>query len=177
MRRLLLLACLPACGKVNDVTGGITTGGITSANRVEHVANPDTAREVTRTDHMNGIELRAYVAGDVHDLAVPNAWGFAVRGFGEGSGVQTSAQAGWAYAWPVGRSTIFARLMFDLLSWTEVGEETTLSGLSPTADVGIAPFGHGVCISASSTWDVRLNDPDRALVGAFVGVCAGAFGR
>jgi hypothetical protein len=64
-----------------------------------------------------------------------------------------------------------------MLASKKVGEVETLSAFSPTFDVGIAPFGHGVCVSTSATWDVHFNEPDRAIVGAYVGLCGGRLKR
>jgi hypothetical protein len=179
MHRFAWLLVLPACfGKSNAMTGGVTTGAITTPMREDRVI-PGATAELTTTerDHRNGVEFRAFAANTMDDAAIPNAYGMAVRQLGEGAGIQSSIQAGWMVTHKVGSATVFGRLMFDLLSWTEIGEETTLSALSPTFDVGIAPFGHGLCVSAAATWDVKFNDPDRGLVGVFVGICGGALKR
>lgn len=175
-RRLALLALLvPACASNSGaITGGLTTGAITTPLREDHaVPVGTTGMSTIERDRVHGVEFRGFAAGAIKDVAFPNAYGFAVRQLGAGNGVQTSLQAGWMITRPVGRAMVFGRLMFDLMSWTRIGGDTTLSALSPTFDVGIAPFGHGVCVSASGTWDVRFNDPDRGLIGAFIGLCGG----
>jgi hypothetical protein len=175
MRILALLLVLPACfgkSKSGPVTGALTTGAIVTRDAPAELAG--TARAVER-DTMTGVELRGTMAGAIDEVAIPNAYGFAVRQVGEG--VQTSLQTGWMLASQVGGATVFARLMFDLLSWTKLRDDVTLSALSPTFDFGIAPFGRGICVSAQGTWDVRFNEPDRGLIGVFVGLCGGALKR
>ena len=39
-------------------------------------------------------------------------------------------------------------------------------------DLGIAPIKNGLCFSASMTYDVHFNDPDRFILGVFAGICA-----
>jgi len=183
MRGFVLIGCLVVLvgcvgkGKSSPVTGGLTTGAITEAVSGARGDPGVATMEVPgAADRTTGVELRGYMAGAIDDVAIPNAYGFAVRQLG--TGVQTSLQTGYLVALPAGRSTVFGRLMFDLLSWTRLDEDhTVLSGLSPTLDIGIAPLGHGICISASGTWDVHFNDPDRVIVGGYVGLCGGAMKR
>ncbi len=156
--------------KSSDMTGGLTTGVITAPvyaepQLVEAMTTADTGRP-------NGVELRGYVGlGALETPAIPNATGFAVRQLG--GGVQTSMQAGWMLAPRIGSATLFARLMFDVISWTDVGDETKLSAFSPTAEIGVAPWGHGLCFAGSTTWDVQFNEPDRMIVGVYAGLCGG----
>lgn len=169
----LVLALIPACAHGSgskEWTGGLTTGAITAPVHAE----PRLTEAMTSADggRPNGVELRGYFGSDLEDPAIPNATGFAVRQLG--GGVQTSFQTGWMFAPVVGGATVFARLMFDVISWTKTGDETSLSAFSPTAEVGVAPWGHGLCFAASSTWDVQFNQPDRMIVGAYVGLCGGA---
>lgn len=175
MRRLALLLVLPACWgkhKSGPVTGTLTTGAVVTREAPADVGGLALAMTDDR-DTYTGVELRAFVAGAIDEPGIPNAYGFSVRQVG--SGVQTSLQTGWMLASKVGSSMVFARLTFDLLSWTErKDQETQLSALSPTFDIGIAPFGRGICVSGSGTWDVHFNDPDRGLIGVFVGLCGGA---
>ncbi len=166
---LFASACFGRRG--GPVTGGLTTGAITAPVH-EELRDATQLALGEKQPQLTGVELRAFVAARSSDPAIPNAYGFAVRQLGEG--VQTSMQAGWTMTGKLGSAMVFGRLMFDLLSWTKLRDETTLSAFSPTADVGIAPFGHGLCVSASGTWDVRFNDPDRAIIGAFVGLCGSA---
>ncbi|MEO8702720.1 MAG: hypothetical protein ABI867_21935 [Kofleriaceae bacterium] len=175
-RIVVLLVVLAACfGKKNDVTGALTTGAVTTPMRESHVIDRGAAaKTATERDHVSGVEVRSYVATPIDDVAIPNTYGIAVRQLGEGAGVQTSIQAGYLLTHQIGRATVFGRLMMDLLSVTEIGyERYTLSGLSPTADFGIAPFGHGLCVTFSGTWDVKFDEPDRALLGLFIGICGG----
>lgn len=174
MQRLAILVLIPACfGKSNDVTGGLTTGAITAPVRESRPATAELA--MVEDERLDGVELRGFMGAAIDEPAIPNAYGFAIRQLGDG--VQTSMQAGWMLASKAGSSMVFARLMFDLLSWTKLDDDTTLSAFSPTADIGIAPFGKGICVSAAGTWDVRFNERDRPLVGIFVGLCGGPMQR
>jgi hypothetical protein len=174
VRLLVMLILAPGCfgkSRGGPVTGGLTTGAITAPIH-EELRDPAQLSTGTEEPALNGVELRGFMAAGIDDPAIPNAYGFAVRQLGDG--IQSSVQAGWAITGQLGSAMVFGRLMFDLLSWTKLHDETTLSAFSPTADMGIAPFGHGLCVSASTTWDVRFNEPDRMIVGAFVGLCGGA---
>jgi hypothetical protein len=157
--KLLVVAAVACagCAHAHHDSGGaaIMTGALVS---------PDTRNET-------GAELRIFGGFATDDPAVPNAYGFAVREVG--GDVQTIGQWGWAGATRVGSAAVFGRLMFDVISRNTIAHETTLSAFSPTADIGVAPFGHGICVSASATWDVHFDAPDRLLLGAFVGMCGG----
>jgi hypothetical protein len=118
-----------------------------------------------------GPEIRVFGGMATDDLAIPNAYAFSVRDVG--SDVQTSAQWGWAVAGELGSAKVYGRLMFDVINRNTIDHVTSLSAFSPTADLGIAPFGHGLCFSASATWDVHFDAPDRLLVGGYVGLCGG----
>jgi hypothetical protein len=102
----------------------------------------------------------------------PNTFGWQVRQLGE-EHVQYSMQAGWTVV-RQGTPMVFGRLMFDMLSWEKrMDGDNTLSAFSPTLDFGVAPWGKGLCVSASTTYDVHFDAPDRWIAGVFVGVCAG----
>jgi hypothetical protein len=121
-----------------------------------------------------GVELRAFGAVPTDDPAMPNAFGFALRQVGTDH-VERAIQLGWGGALHAGDALVFGRLMFDAVAWqprmTGGGDE--LSALSPTIDLGVAPLGHGLCVSTSATWEVHYGAPDRLLVGGFVGLCGG----
>ena len=173
MRGLSVVALLAGC-KAGPVSGGVTTGAITSP--VHGDPQLVMAEAPGASDSTNGVEFRAFMSGAFKDAAIPNAYGVSIRQLG--TGVQTSLQTGYMVALPAGSTMVFGRLMVDLLSSTRFDEDhTMLSGLSPTFDVGFAPFGHGICISASTTWDVRFNNPDRMIIGGYFGLCGGALRR
>lgn len=182
MRITILIACcvLPACfgkSKSGPVTGGLTTSAVTTTEHRDFVVPRMTTGG--DPDQLTGVELRGFVGGSFDQPAIPNAYGFTMRQLGEG--VTTSLQSGWMVALPAGASTVFGKVMFDLLSIKKVGEgdvgDTTLSAFSPTVDVGIAPFGRGICTSLSATWDVHFNQPDRAIIGVSAGLCGGRLKR
>jgi hypothetical protein len=173
MRLAVLVLVLPACfgkSKSGPITGTLTTGAIVTRDAPAEVAG--VALAMTERENMTGVELRMVAAAHLEEPGIPNAYGYSVRQVG--TGVQHSLQAGWMLAHKAGAAMLFARATFDMLSWTKRGEDVQLSALSPTAEVGIAPWGRGICVSASGTWDVYFNDPDRGLVGVFVGLCGGA---
>jgi hypothetical protein len=173
MRIACVLILLSACFKSGGaVTGTLATGAIATRDTPEL---DGIALGMTERESITGVELRAVVAGRIDEPYIPNAYGFTVRQVGEG--VQSSVTTGWMLASRVGSSTVFARVMFDLLSTTKRGDDETLSALSPTADFGIAPWGRGICIAGSGTWDVRFNQQDRGLIGVFIGLCGGPLGR
>ena len=124
-----------------------------------------------QTDTPTGVEVRAFGALDTGDPAIPNAYGFMLRDVG--GDLQYAGQWGWATATRLGSAGVYARLMFDVIERDEIDHVKSLSAFSPTADIGIAPFGHGICFSASATWDIHFDAPDRMLVGGFVGMCGG----
>lgn len=144
---------LPAC------IGGVTTGAVRATS--------------ARGDEPVGVELRMFGAGNGFDddPLMPNAYGLTYRQIGD-EHVQTAAQLGWAGALRVGRGVVFGRLMFDVLS-----SQRTLDGdrkfaaFSPTLDLGVLPVRNGLCLSASATYDIHFGDPDRWLLGAFIGAC------
>lgn len=120
-----------------------------------------------------GVEARAFGAMATNDLATPNAFGVALRQVGT-EHVERAVQLGWAGGVHAGGAFVFGRLMFDMIAWQPRmtgGDE--LSALSPTLDLGVAPLGHGLCVSTSATWEVHYGAPDRLLVGGFVGLCGG----
>jgi hypothetical protein len=179
--RLAALALsLPAC------IGGITTGAIVPLGPAASTPLPaSTAAAVTpgarytNNDAPAGVELRIFGAtgGYDHDPLMPNAYGVAYRQIGD-EHVQTAGQVGWGGAWRIGKGFMFGRLMFDLLSSQRTLDgDRKFSAFSPTFDFGVAPVRNGLCFSLSATYDVHFNDPDRVLVGAFVGVCASDRGR
>lgn len=170
---LALVACFGGKSKSSSVTGGLTTSAVIAPEQEDFIVPRMTVPG--EADNITGVELRGYFGAAVKDAAIPNAYGFTIRQLGEG--VTSSIQTGWMVALGAGNSTVFGKLMFDMLSWKRVGEETTLSAFSPTLDIGIAPFGHGICFSGSATWDVHFNQPDRAIVGASVGLCGGRMKR
>jgi hypothetical protein len=169
-----LVVCFGGKAEAGPVTGGLTTSAVIAPEHEDFIVPRMTTPG--ETDHLTGVELRGYWGMAMKGYAIPNAYGFTVRQLGEG--VTSSIQTGWMVALGAGSSTVFGKLMFDMLSWKRVGEDqTTLSAFSPTLDIGIAPFGRGICFSASATWDVHFNQPDRAIVGASVGLCGGPLKR
>lgn len=140
--------------------GGITTGAVA----------PLTSSGPAPT----GVELRMFGATGVQpdDPLLPNAFGVAFRQIGD-EHVTTASQIGWAGALPLGHGAVFGRLMVDLLSSQRTSDhDRKYSAFSPTLDLGIAPYRNGLCFSLSASYDVHFGDPDRVLVGAFVGLCA-----
>lgn len=132
------------------------------------------AATYTKGDQPTGVEVRLFGAtGGFHDNPLmPNAYGVAWRQIGD-EHMQTAGQLGWAGAVPVGDGFAFGRVMFDVInSQRTLDGDRKFSAFSPTLDVGIAPIRNGLCFSASATYDVHFNDPDRWLLGVFVGACA-----
>jgi hypothetical protein len=154
--------------------GGITTGAVTTTQNSTWTARALGAAP-TASSSANGIEFRMFGTVPTKSAAMPNAYGMAVRQIGD-EHVETSFQMGWLRALPIGKQAfVFGRAMIDMLATERrMDGDSNLSALSPTADVGIAPFGNGVCVSASATYDVHMNAPGRAIFGAFVGMCARA---
>jgi hypothetical protein len=133
-----------------------------------------TTTTMPASDQPIGVEARAFFAAESIEVGFPNTYGSVVRQLGD-EHMQTAIQTGWTLATHGGRSLVFGRVMFDLLSWQKRADgDFELSALSPTLDVGVAPLGKGICVSASATWDVHYNAPDRALAGLFVGLCGDA---
>jgi hypothetical protein len=181
MRFLVACLLLSACvGKSKSavVTGGLTTSAVATTEHDDFVV-PRMTTSAGDREQLTGVELRGFMGGSFADPAIPNAYGFTMRQLGEG--VTTSIQSGWMVALPAGAATLFGKVMFDLVSIKKVGEgdvaDTTLSAFSPTVDVGIAPFGRGICTSISATWDVHFNQPDRAIIGVSAGLCGGRLKR
>lgn len=167
--RAVLLLLLPAC------LGGLTTGAVMPTGPTTAGLPAGTAAaSYTKGDEPTGVEVRLFGAtGPIEkNPLMPNAYGVAWRQIGD-EHMSTSGQIGWAGAVPVGAGFAFGRVMFDVInSQRTLDGDRKFSAFSPTLDVGIAPIRNGLCFSASVTYDVHFNDPDRVLVGAFVGVCA-----
>jgi hypothetical protein len=172
--RLLLL--LPVCGCV----GGLTTGAVMPVGPTTANLPPGTAAATyTKGDEPTGVELRVFGAtgGIDKNPLMPNAYGVMWRQIGD-EHMSTSGQIGWAGALPVGDGFAFGRVMFDIInSQRTLDGDRKFSAFSPTIDIGIAPLRNGLCFSASATYDVHFNDPDRMLIGVFAGVCASEHAR
>lgn len=171
VRLLLVFLFLPAC------IGGVMTGAVMPigpATGVSAAPAGTAARpSYTHADEPLGVELRIFTAaGGFDDMPLmPNAYGVTYRQIGD-EHVQTAGQIGWAGALRAGRGVVFGRIMFDAInSQRTLDGDRKYSAFSPTLDLGIVPVKHGLCFSASATYDVHFNDPDRWIVGAFVGVC------
>ena len=148
-RLALLVLVLPAC------LGGLTTGAVAP------VGGP------------TGVELRVFGAtgGIDGNPLMPNAYGVAYRQIGD-EHAQTAGQIGWAGAVRVGPGAVFGRLMFDAINTQRTMDgDRKYSAFSPTLDLGVVPVKNGLCVSASATYDVQFNEPDRWIVGVFAGVC------
>lgn len=120
----------------------------------------------------DGVEVRAFGGFASDDPAIPNAYSFALRDVG--GDLQYAAQWGWAGATKLDGAAAYGRIMFDVIEHDEIAHADSLSAFSPTIDAGVAPFGHGICVSASATYDVHFDGPDRFLFGGFVGLCGGS---
>ena len=173
---LALVLFLPAC------IGGVTTGAVmpfgpaTGVSAAPSGTPAGTAARATYTrgGEPVGVELRLFAAtgGSSDNPLLPNAYGLTYRQIGD-EHVQTAGQIGWAGAVHVGRGALFGRVMFDVLnSQRTLDGDRKYSAFSPTVDLGILPVKNGLCVSASATYDIHFGDPDRWIVGAFVGVCA-----
>jgi hypothetical protein len=164
----LALALLPAC------LGGMTTGMVVPVGPSHSMLPAGTsAASYTRADAPAGVEFRLFgTTGDNdHNPLMPNAYGVTYRQIGD-EHVQTAGQAGWAGALRLGSGFVFGRMMFDVLnSQRTLDGDHKYSAFSPTLDLGIAPTKKGLCFSASATYDIHFNDPDRWLFGVFAGVC------
>ena len=169
MRALSLVVMLTGC------VGGLTTGAVMPTGPTTAGLPAGTAAaSYTKGDEPTGVEVRIFGATGGFDKnpLMPNAYGVAWRQIGD-EHMSTSGQIGWAGAVPVGQGFAFGRVMFDVInSQRTLDGDRKFSAFSPTLDVGIAPIRNGLCFSVSTTYDVHFNDPDRVLVGAFVGVCA-----
>jgi hypothetical protein len=72
----------------------------------------------------------------------------------------------------LGDATVFGRLMIDLIAREHLAGEDHTRTLSPMFELGVMPFGRGACLSAAAAWDVRIDEPDQAIIGAFFGWCS-----
>jgi hypothetical protein len=169
MARLpLLFLFLPAC------IGGLTTGAVMPVGPTPATPGGTLAARYTKPDEPTGVELRIFGAtgGSKDNPLLPNAYGLVYRQIGD-EHVQTAGQIGWAGAVRVGAGAVFGRIMFDAInSQRTLDGDRKFSAFSPTLDLGALPFKNGLCVSASATYDVHFNDPDRWVLGMFVGVCA-----
>jgi hypothetical protein len=167
--KALILAIAPGC------VGGLSTGLMVP---VGHSALPSQqpvgtiASATLDTSTPTGVELHMFGATKL-DGGLPNAWGYSIRQIGD-EHVEQEYSVGYADAVPTAAGMVFGRLMFDLISWQMRADgDRQLSAFSPTLEVGIAPGRRngGWCISGEVTRDIHLNDPDRTLVGVFIGFC------
>ena len=118
-----------------------------------------------------GVEVRGFGGYHSSDYALPNTFGFAVRQIGDAH-TESALQVGWMAATHAGQALLFGRLMFDTIAWQkQMDGSTKLSALSPTLDLGVAPWRHGICFTAGATWDIHYDAPDQLIVGGFVGLC------
>jgi hypothetical protein len=168
--RAIALLLLPGC------LGGLTTGAVMPIGPTAPATLPagTAAATYTKNDTPAGVELRLFGAsgGSEKNPLMPNAYGVTYRQIGD-EHVQTAAQAGWAGALRVGDGFAFGRIMFDVInSQRTLDGDRKFSAFSPTLDLGIAPIKNGLCFSASMTYDVHFNDPDRFILGVFAGICA-----
>lgn len=161
---------------LSGCVGGLTTGAVMPTGPSAPATLPagTAASSYTKGGEPTGVEVRLFGAsnGFDHNPLMPNAYGVAWRQIGDEHMV-TAGQVGWAGAMPLGSGFVFGRLMFDVInSQRSLDGDTKLNALSPTLDLGIAPIRNGLCFSLSATYDIHFNDPDRMLLGAFVGACA-----
>ncbi len=169
--RALALLLLPGC------LFGVTTGAVTPTGPGGVSGLPsNTAARATYTngDEPTGVELRIFGAGrgTENNPLMPNAYGLTYRQIGD-EHVATAGQIGWAGSVKLGDGFAFGRVMFDVInSQRTLDGDRKFSAFSPTVDLGIAPIKNGLCFSASATYDVHFNDPDRMIFGLFAGLCA-----
>ncbi|MEO6774415.1 MAG: hypothetical protein ABI467_15595 [Kofleriaceae bacterium] len=165
----LLFALAPAC------VGAMSTGIVVPVGRSALPSQQPAGTAAAVVDQAStptGVELHVFGATKL-ESAMPNAWGYSIRQIGD-EHVEQEYQVGWAGGMPTPAGMVFGRLMFDLISWQMRADgDRQLSAFSPTLEVGIAPGSvhGGWCISGEVTRDIHLNDPDRTLVGLFVGLC------
>lgn len=167
-RRYLLVACLPGC------IGGLTTGAVTPVGPTPTTPAGTTAARYTSTDQATGVELRIFGATDgfKDNPLMPNAYGVTYRQIGDEHS-QEAGQIGWAGAVRLGSGALFGRLVFDVINTQRTMDgDRKYNAFSPTLDIGVLPMKNGLCFSASATYDVHFDDPDRWLLGVFAGVCA-----
>ena len=170
VRLVSLALLLPGC------IGGLTTGAVIPVGPSAPTSLPagTSAASYTKNDAPAGVELRIFGAtgGFDDNPLMPNAYGLTYRQIGD-EHVQTAGQIGWAGALRVGRGVVFGRLMFDAInSQRTLDGDRKFSAFSPTLDLGVVPVKNGLCFSASATYDVHFNDPDRWILGVFAGICA-----
>jgi hypothetical protein len=119
-----------------------------------------------------GIEFH-YLASMPLEGMLPNAYGAMLRQVGD-EHTEQAMQVGWNAPIPLGHDgpMLFARLMFDLIGWQNRDDgDRNLTAFSPTLTIGFAPTNLGICISGQTTWEIRRGEPDRQLVGVFLGYC------
>jgi hypothetical protein len=168
--RLAALIVLPGC------LGGLTTGAVMPIGPTAPAMLPagTAAATYTKGDTPAGVELRLFGAGGGFEKnpLMPNAYGLVYRQIGD-EHMQSAGQIGWAGAQRVGDGFAFGRIMFDVINTQQTLDgDRKFSAFSPTLDLGIAPVKNGLCFSASMTYDVHFNDPDRFILGVFAGICA-----
>lgn len=167
VRLALLFLFLPAC------IGGLTTGAVMPIGPAPTLPDGTSAARYTKADAPVGVELRMFGATKPMEdnPLMPNAFGLIYRQIGD-EHVQTAGQVGWAGAVRAGHGVVFGRVMFDVLSSQRTMDgDRKYSAFSPTLDLGIVPVKNGLCFSASATYDIHFNDPDRWIVGVFAGIC------
>lgn len=120
---------------------------------------------------LHGVEFHALTTAPMEAMGEggPNVASLSYRQIGDER--KTSFALGWMHVVDVGHAAVFGRLMVELLGREQLADGDHTRTLSPTFEIGIAPFGHGACLSVAGTWDVRIPDPDRGMVGAFFGWC------
>lgn len=171
VKAMIIAIAVPAC------VGGVSTGLMVPVgpSALPGQQPPGTAASAsTSASTPTGVELHLFGATKLEG-ALPNAWGYSIRQIGD-EHVEQSYQVGWAGGARTAAGLVYGRLMFDLISWQMRADgDRQLSAFSPTLEVGIAPGQRngGWCISGEVTRDVHLNDPDRTLIGVFVGLCGG----
>ena len=169
--RAIALLLLPGC------LFGITTGAVVPTGPAGISGPPSgtaTRASYTNGDEPTGVELRLFGAsgGSEKNPLMPNAYGLVYRQIGD-EHVATAGQIGWAGSMKLGDGFAFGRIMFDVInSQRTLDDDRKFSAFSPTLDLGVAPIKNGLCFSASMTYDVHFNDPDRFILGVFAGICA-----
>ncbi len=127
-------------------------------------------------DRPTGVEFH-YLVSMPLESALPNAYGAMLRQVGD-EHTEQALQIGWNAPFELGRGgpLVFARLMFDLIGWQHRDDgDRNLTAFSPSFAVGFSPSAKlGLCISGQTTWQIRRGEPDRPLVGVFLGYCGRA---
>jgi hypothetical protein len=175
--RLGVVGLVPAC------VGGMSTGLMTpvghSALPSQQPVGTSAAVAAADTSTPTGVELHMFSATKLQGV-LPNAVGYSIRQIGD-EHVEQEYQIGWAGAFPAGPGFVFGRAMFDVLSWQQRADgDRQLSAFSPTLEVGYGAgtrHSMGWCVSGEVTRDIHLNEPDRTLVGVFVGLCGNGDGK